>query len=418
MAKRECKYCGEVFEAEDAGQAQATLMSHLKSCPEKANAEGAERRTPGGGEQADVVEEAPQVQRLRQTLSRVLGKNKSALVDNLCDVYGRNLSALADRHKFRSWIIRYGLTSDQISAVEDSLFGLEDPAQSPEASGYQVIGRTSSGEPVIIVNPQGGQGGRQGSEPTPGVAREQPDQFHWGQPQQSNAVSREELNREVSRLHESIKQVQEALQGNQNQKAKEQDTEERIRLSTENAQLSEQNRNLSAQIQELRAEIREAKQSAGQDSLSALTKRIESLESQLSQLMQGGQTQEIERIVNRALEPLAGRLSNLERTYHSRVPSDGELKSQNLQTISKDIGESLRGLRADLKQLSAPALTQVLYTNLLQQGVEPGNALELARTSLAHALGMAPGQTQQTSANQGSLKDKAEQFRSKYIKTE
>jgi len=411
--QRKCKHCGEVFEDEDPQQAQVQLLNHLKNCPEKPNAEASKGDTGGGrgqGNQADAVAESPQVERFRTTLTRVLGKNKSALVDNLCDVYGRNLSALASRSRFRSWIMRYGLTHDQISALEDSLFGLEDPSQSQEASGYQVIGQTRSGEPVIIVNPQSERDGR---EATPGV-----DQSYSAQSQQSNVVTQEQLSHEIARLHESMKQiVQEALQqGNQDQK-KEQDTEERLRLATENARLAEQNQNLTAQLQELRSEVRDIKQNANQNNSSALEKKVESLESQLSQFTQGAQERTIEEVVNKALEPVAGRLSNLEQTYHSRAPSEGELRSQNLQTISKDIGENLQGLRSDLKQILAPALAQTLYNSLVGQGTSPQDALELTRTSLAHALGMAPEQTQQTSGNQGALKNRAEQFRAKYITT-
>ena len=92
---------------------------------------------------------SPMAQRFYEATTQVVPNNKANLVKQMVTMFQRYSQTLAgDRHRFRSWIIRYGLTPDQVNLVEDEMFGIEDLLGTPSAQG----GMT----PQMVPNPGGG----------------------------------------------------------------------------------------------------------------------------------------------------------------------------------------------------------------------------------------------------------------------
>jgi len=107
---------------------------------------------------------SPMAQRFYDSATQVVPSNKANLVKQMVDMFQRYAQTLAaDRHRFRSWIMRYGLTPDQVNLVEDEMFGIEDLLGTPSAqSGMtpQMVPTPGGGyQQVWYAPPPGGLGG-------------------------------------------------------------------------------------------------------------------------------------------------------------------------------------------------------------------------------------------------------------------
>lgn len=107
---------------------------------------------------------------LQTALRRSLGTKQNGLILNLCEAFLQSVNVLGlDRHKFRSWISRYGLTPAAVTAAEDAVFGLEGfgPEGSSAAGGPQIqYVQGANGQPFpVIILPQGNNGAAPGPAP-------------------------------------------------------------------------------------------------------------------------------------------------------------------------------------------------------------------------------------------------------------
>lgn len=148
-----CKTCGIEVHGPTPKKAITNLMTHARQLHSKATKQpAAPDGAPAQEATAAQPELSPQGQRLSGVLSRVLGKSQVASV--IVEVFESNSGLLGqDRHRFRSWLARYGLTQMQIAQVEDSIFPIED----------------------IPLFPVGAPQGVPGYAPSPGAATQAPD---------------------------------------------------------------------------------------------------------------------------------------------------------------------------------------------------------------------------------------------------
>lgn len=105
---------------------------------------------PSEEDDQEPLGEAPQTQLLHQALTRaVTAKCQAGLLKSICDTFQMNYGVLGtDRHKFRSWVTRYGLGPQAVNVAEDALFGIE---------GFETSQPGQPQQTVQWVNGPGGQ---------------------------------------------------------------------------------------------------------------------------------------------------------------------------------------------------------------------------------------------------------------------
>lgn len=174
--QRQCPYCGD-FRYVDDGRGRGRFANHVRAKhPEET--EGAKMRRAA---EEKLTQLSPIAQRLYDALKRAIPKGS---IEAIVSIFNRNTTSLGqDRHRFRSWIQRYGLTQDQIAQVEDELFGVEGAgtdspgghAGTPQIVGYmptqgggyqpimvfpQAQSQPAASQPVFVTLPQSPQDAR------------------------------------------------------------------------------------------------------------------------------------------------------------------------------------------------------------------------------------------------------------------
>ncbi|MFH1486617.1 MAG: hypothetical protein ABIH46_11145 [Chloroflexota bacterium] len=207
--QRRCPFCD--FTYANTRKGRAAYATHVRRAHPEETRDAREQR---------AVEEqlaylSPMAQRLHDTLRRVIPR--SASVDTIVNVFNREAATLGqNRHRFRSWIQRYGLTQDQLSQVEDELFGVEGAEGTqwtggpggPQVMGY-VPAPGGGYQPIVFLSqpgyppqPQGG-----GGQPILVMSPQQPQPAPA--PPQSDPEAREQLrslNTRFDQLVDLLKQ--------------------------------------------------------------------------------------------------------------------------------------------------------------------------------------------------------------------
>jgi len=412
MATRKCRWCNEVFEADTEGKAQAKLLSHLKTCEAKPQDEG----VPPEGEEL-----APLVQKLRDTLLRLEPKSKN-LIASLVETANQNpepiFSSPANLH---SYLSDYGFSQATIKAAINSIFGYQPPSlglfsqrQAPWAQPWQ-------GAPYVPYQPSP-LGSREVYQfgwypvylqPGPAQAAPQPPvRASEERPTESDVVTRSEFTRELSQMESRLASlIQDLVQRPRQVEEQRREGEEQLRLSTEVARLSERLTS-NEQIQQLRDELNQLRLERQSRGSGETDERLRNIEARLQELQKGA--------IEQQLAHISERLSFLEAEHKARTPSEAEIKSQNLLAVLERVGEDFNTVTEKLEKFGSALTANALYSSMIQSGLSPGEAAEVARDVIRAAQG-SPS-TRPLSREGGppgsSLRERAREFERRYIKPE
>ncbi len=154
--QKQCPHCSFVYPDSKKGSGQ--FLAHFrKEHPDKTK-RGLAAAAEQAKETAISQSMTPLGERFRDVITRV-GINQKGIVETLCNLFNRNSAVLSkDRHRLRAWLSRYGVMTEQISQVEDEMFGLEGIGPEPGVPGQgqqvsYIPGPNGQMTPVIIVNP-------------------------------------------------------------------------------------------------------------------------------------------------------------------------------------------------------------------------------------------------------------------------
>jgi len=423
--ERKCKHCGKIFSSEKFQSPQAALMSHIRSehKGEKADATPENDAPLGEGTPSSEGEEGelifgPMTRMLQETLSRWLGSKDQRRVQQICEIADRSAQAVFQNpDSLKAFLSKFSLPADLLEACTLSIFGYQPGPPSPGQPPWP-----QQGYPPYWQAPPWPQQGY----PYPGGSSREiyqygvpfpvPSQYSPGgseQPQpSSDAISRDELNQKLAdlenRLINALKSLQPSGPGPQTDQEKEQ-------LQKENEDLRRK-LEYQSEINSLRNEIRELKENS-QSNSEQNNPRISELQNELNMVRKD---QQLEQRLREVEERHSQELRDLkESLMPPREPSEGEIKSRNLDTITERASNSLDRLTEAVERVSAPVLGSQIATNLRQLGFDDQAIIELIKS------GQQPRPSSGSSSsgasikdNQGSLRDKVAEFKSKYIKTE
>jgi len=180
----------------DVGRAKGALRRARK-------AEGGE----GEGGVDWLTSLPPMAQRLYEALKRVMPKSLDK-VRAITDIFARNVNQFQNRHMFRSWISRYGLSADQMAQVEDEIYGFE-----PTSGSSAPLGQSGVSYPTIAYAPQPGGGYTPiivMSQPAPAQPAWHPGNISLTLPPQTPPPE-PKPSPEVNMLREEVREIKESF---------------------------------------------------------------------------------------------------------------------------------------------------------------------------------------------------------------
>lgn len=151
--EKQCEHCAFTYANTRSGRARH--MQHVKTQHHDQTVSGRQRKE----QEEKLADLSPMALRLHEVAGRVV--SKPTTVETMVNVFNRYSETLGgDRHRFRSWVQKYGLTPDQVNQIEDEMFGLDDvPALGGTAAGPggHTVGYLQSPgggyQPIIILSP-------------------------------------------------------------------------------------------------------------------------------------------------------------------------------------------------------------------------------------------------------------------------
>lgn len=110
------------------------FLAHMRTVHPDKTKKAQERKAAEDAAAKATADLSPRGELFQTTLAS-LGL-RPGIAQSMTSTFNRNASMLTtNRDKFRSWMLRYGLTRDQMQVLEDEMFGLDDEAPTPQQPG-------------------------------------------------------------------------------------------------------------------------------------------------------------------------------------------------------------------------------------------------------------------------------------------
>lgn len=286
MVERTCRYCGQVFTGETAGEAQAALMTHMRSCPAKLEAGG--RDSPLEETERELP---PLVERLKECLLREMPRNKGTVNNVVQAALSSDYRIFESDAALRDFLARQRLPLEVVDRVVLALLG------------YQ---------------PRPGEPGQ------PGTSKE----IWYPVKEKSNDgyVTREELQAQMQQLTSSIiGQMRSMLEEYSNQKQ----VNEQISLASTVSRLEERF-NMLEKVESLERKLSERKDDSPE--IAALREELRNLKekSEVRSLIE-----ELREQHKKEIEKLRSEL------VPGRQPAEYEVRASSLKTVIENLSRTV-----------------------------------------------------------------------------
>ncbi|MCL0059602.1 hypothetical protein M1O20_03830 [Dehalococcoidia bacterium] len=353
-----CKVCGEEFSD------QSELVSHTRLEHPKEKDEGF---------QSDELNFSPMASTLYDCLLKSLGKKKQNWVTQIIGVVEKSPQVMSDPNRLKGLLSRLSVPPEVTEMAILSLFGDSQigmshqsfvPGQQYMPGGYQSQSLRNDG---------------------------------------SGITARELESALASQRREFESLLTSALERKAEREARDKEMAERIAEARSLGKLESEIARLSDRVASLQNENKQ------QATDPVILERLSGLQSKFDDLRREAEARER---IEMELSPLRDEIASLkEQVRPSRPPTEGELKSQNLEVIANRVGLSLDRLTDIFQSIGVPVALSQMTSQLRQQGIPDQEIPSILQALMSQHL-----QSPKPKAPISGLQQKIDMARSKWVR--